>query len=138
MKMIIDDIIAGIDEGGPKSYYSFETFVQHLLKYHIENQGKQFLLSTELARFGDAFAPEGFDQFDGATLIEIKFNLSRLPIRQFVEKSLYRFINEYTENKFEYVLIISAKPIPDKFLHRFYEEIERNQFPFKVLIWGPS
>ncbi|EGQ9455984.1 hypothetical protein F1K68_01595 [Vibrio parahaemolyticus] len=136
--MIIDDIIAGIDEGGPKSYYSFETFVQHLLKYHIENQGKQFLLSTELARFGDAFAPEGFDQFDGATLIEIKFNLSRLPIRQFVEKSLYRFINEYTENKFEYVLIISAKPIPDKFLHRFYEEIERNQFPFKVLIWGPS
>ena len=28
--MIIDDIIAGIDVGGPKSYYSFETFVHHL------------------------------------------------------------------------------------------------------------
>lgn len=24
--MLIDDIISGIDEGGPKSYYSFETF----------------------------------------------------------------------------------------------------------------
>ena len=106
--MIIDDIIAGIDEGGPKSYYSFETFVQHLLKYHIENQNKRFLISTESMRFGDAFAPEGFDQFNGATLIEIKFNLSRLPVRHFIEKSLYRFINEYSENKFEYVLIISG------------------------------
>lgn len=136
--MIIDDIIAGIDEGGPKSYYSFETFVQHLLKYHIENQNKRFLISTESMRFGDAFAPEGFDQFDGATLIEIKFNLSRLPFRHFIEKSLYRFINEYAENKFDYVLIISAKPISEKFIHRFNEEIERNQFPFKVVIWGPS
>lgn len=136
--MIIDDIIAGIDEGGPRSYYSFETFVQHLLKYHIENQGKRFLISTELGRFGDAFAPEGFDHFDGATLIEIKFNLARLPVRQFIERSLYGFLNEYTENKFEYVLIVSAKPIPEKIIYRFNEEIERGQFPFKVVIWGPS
>ncbi len=136
--MIIDDIIAGIDEGGPKSYYSFDTFVKHLLKHHIENQEKRFLISTELAQFGDAFAPEGFDQFDGATLIEIKFNLSRVPVRQFIEKSVFRFINEYHENKFEYVLIISAKPIPEKFIDRFHTEIERNQLPFKVIIWGPS
>lgn len=136
--MIIDDIIAGIDEGGPKSYYSFETFVQHLLKHHIENQDKQFLISTESIGFGDAFAPDGFDQLDGPTLIEIKFNLSRIPVRHFLEKSLYRFTNEYTENKFKNVLIISAKPIPEKFLIRFHEEFERNQLPFKVVFWGPA
>ena len=41
--MIIDDIIAKIDEGGPKSYYSFEAFIQHLFKQHIEAQNKPFL-----------------------------------------------------------------------------------------------
>ncbi|TON23884.1 SIR2 family protein [Vibrio parahaemolyticus] len=136
--MIIDNIVAGIDEGGPKSYYSFETFVNHLLKYHIESQDKRFLISTELTQFGDAFAPEGFDQFEGATLIEIKFNLSGLPIGQFIDKSIIKFRNEYHENRFEYVLIISAKPIPERFINRFNTEIERTQLPFKVVIWGPS
>ena len=40
--MIIDDIISGIDEGGPKSYYSFETFVLHLFKHHLEGQKRNF------------------------------------------------------------------------------------------------
>lgn len=40
--MIIDDIISEIDEGGPKSYYSFETFVLHLFKHHLESQKKEF------------------------------------------------------------------------------------------------
>jgi hypothetical protein len=136
--MLIDHIIAGIDGGGPKSYYSFETFVQHLLKHHIENQDKTFLIATESVRFGDALAPDGFDQFDGSTLIEIKFNLGRLPVRNFLERSVYSFINEYTENKFKYVLIISAKPISKKFLYRVNEEIERNPLPFKIVFWGPS
>lgn len=35
--MLIDDIISGIDEGGPKSYYSFETFVLHLFKHHLNS-----------------------------------------------------------------------------------------------------
>jgi len=136
--MIIDDIIAGIDEGGPKSYYSFETFVQHLLKHHIESQEKEFLISTDSTRYGDAFAPEGFDQFDGPTLIEIKFNLTRIPARYFLERSIYRFLNEYTENNFKNILIISAKPISDKFLFRIDDELSRNNLPFKITFWGPA
>lgn len=136
--MIIDDIIAGIDEGGPKSYYSFETFVQHLLKHHIESQEKRFLISNESMRYGDAFAPDGFDQFDGPILIEIKFNLTRVPVRHFLEKSIYRLLNEYTENNFKDVLIISAKPISEKFIFRVEEELSRTNLPFKVIFWGPA
>lgn len=136
--MIIDDIIAGIDEGGgPKSYYAFETFIQHLFKHHIESQGKKLIITVEPTRFGDAFAPDGFDQFDGPTVIEIKFNLARIPMRHFLEKLTSQFRREYIENKFENLLIISAKPIPEKFLHRFDEELERYQLPFKVSVWGP-
>lgn len=136
--MIIDDIIAGIGEGGPKSYYSFETFVQHLLKHHIESQEKKLLIATDSMKYGDAFAPNGFDQFFGPTLIEIKFNLARLPVRHFIERSIYRLLNEYTENNFENVLIISAKPISEKFLFRVEDELSRNNLPFKVTFWGPA
>ncbi|GAB7201724.1 hypothetical protein [Dickeya oryzae] len=99
--MIIDDIIAGIDEGGPKSYYSFETFVLQLFKHHLESQNKEFKIFRGSLDFGDAFAPNGFDQFEGSTLIEIKFNLTRFSFRAFLERYMLRFINEYTENKFK-------------------------------------
>lgn len=135
--MIIDDIISGIDEGGPKSYYSFETFIQHLFKHHIENQKKSFLISTEPSRFGDAIAPEGFDSFDGPTVIEIKFNLATGSIRRFLDKLSHQFLNEYVEHKFSNLLVISAKPIPEKVIHRFHDELSRNNLPFKVTFWGP-
>lgn len=136
--MIIDDIISGIDEGGPKSYYSFETFIQHLFKHHIENQDKRFLISTESSRFGDAIAPEGFDSFDGPTVIEIKFNLATGSIRRFLDKLSHQFLNEYVEQKFSNLLVISAKPIPEKVTYRFHEELSRNNLPFKVTFWGPQ
>jgi hypothetical protein len=136
--MIIDDIIAGIDEGGPKSYYAFETFIQHLFKHHIESQDKKLIISADPTRFGDAFAPDGFDEFEGPTVIEIKFNLARFPIRLFLDKLVYQFRNEYIENKFTNLLVISARPIPEKFLYRVENDLERNQLPFKVYFWGPA
>ncbi|QOD13872.1 SIR2 family protein [Psychrobacter sp. 28M-43] len=136
--MMIEDIIAGIDEGGPKSYYAFETFVQHLLKHHIESQEKRFLISTDSIKYGDAYAPDGFDQFDGPTIIEVKFNLSRMPVKIFIERMVYRLLNEYTENNFKTVLFISAKPISERFILRVEDELKRDSFPFKVIFWGPA
>lgn len=135
--MIIDDIIAGIDEGGPKSYYSFETFIQNLFKFHVEDQGRKYLVATEPSMFGDAFVPEGFDQFDGPTVIEIKFNLTRVPVHSFLEKLAYQFKNEYVENKFDNLLVVSAKVMPAHTLRRLNEELEKHQLPFKVHFWGP-
>ncbi|KHT49609.1 hypothetical protein RJ41_14065, partial [Alteromonas marina] len=139
--MIIDDIISDIElrgQGGPRSYYAFEAFVQHLLKHHIKAQNKRLSIESEVSKYGDAFAPNGFDEFDGATLIEVKFNLSRLPARYFIEKSIYGLLNEYADSKFEHALFISAKPIPEKFKIRAEEEINTLNLPFKVTLWGPA
>lgn len=136
--MIIDDIISGIDEGGPKSYYSFETFVLHLFKHHLESQKKDFQISQNSLNFGDAFAPNGFDQFQGPTLIEIKFSLTKIPFHMFFEKYILRFTNKFTENQIKNVLIISAKPIPERLLLRFNNEVVNSSLPFNVIFWGPG
>ncbi|MFM5314026.1 SIR2 family protein [Aeromonas veronii] len=136
--MIIENIISGIDEGGPKSYYYFETFIQYLFKYHIENQGKKFIYSTEQTKSGDAFAPDGFDQLDGSTIIEIKFNLLRAPIRFVLEKLISQFKSEYVNQPFENLVVIYAKQISEKQIIYIDEFIKKNNPPFKVYFWGPS
>ncbi|WP_318518224.1 SIR2 family protein [Photobacterium leiognathi] len=136
--MIIDEIISGLDVGGPKSYYSFETFIQQLFKHHIENQGKEFLIPNEKYRFGDAYAPMGFDSFNGPTLIEIKFSLSSMPIRLFLERLAHQFMNEFNERNFNTLLVVTAKPIPVKTMSRIKSELENYQLPFEILFWGPA
>lgn len=136
--MIIDDIISGIDVGGPKSYYSFETFIFHLFKHHIEKQGKPFQISEERARFGDAIAPDGFDSFVGPTLIEIKFNLATGSISNLLKRLSNQFMSEYAESKFQNLLVVSAKPIPKKVIFRFEDELDRYNLPFNITFWGPT
>ena len=95
-------------------------------------------MATEPSKFGDAFAPEGFERFEGPTLIEIKFNLARTSTHGLFKKSIFQFLNEYSENRFENLLIISAKPIPKKLLSHLNEEVLNNNLPFKVIFWGPT
>lgn len=136
--MIIDDIIAGIDDDGPGSYYSFETFVLHLLKNHLRNQDKELQVSRESSNIGDALAPNGFDEFDGPTLIEVKFNLSVLPTSVFLEKYILKSMAEQIKYQFKYILFISAKPIPERTLIKFNNIINNKSLPFEVVFWGPS
>ncbi|EPW4410183.1 SIR2 family protein [Vibrio parahaemolyticus] len=138
--MLIEKYISMIDEGGPKSYYSFETLVQHLLKEHVESQKKPFhhFDRRKMADFGDAIAPEGFDDFDGSTLIEIKFNLDNVHFKKYIER-LFRF-TENNDLKFavKHLIIISAKPIPARFVERYGEILSSDNWPFKVSLWGPK
>lgn len=136
--MRIDEIISMIDEGGPKSYYSFETFILNLLKYHIEQQGKTFNSSTDFRRFGDAFAPEGFDEFSHSTLIEVKFNLGRISPKAFFEKELFHSLKLTELNEVRTILVVVAKPISSKFKKRLYHEFNTNDFPIDIVIWGPE
>lgn len=136
--MKIDDIISEIDVGGPKSYYSFETFIHHLFKHHIESQKKVFQISEDRLRSGDVIAPEGFDSFEGATLIEIKFSLATSSIREFIKKLSYNYISEYLENNFKNLLVISAKPISEKLIYRLQMDLKIHNLPFKVFFWGPN
>lgn len=137
--MLVEKYISMIDEGGPKSYYSFETLVQHLLKKHVEDQGKpyEYLDRKKLIDFGDAFAPEGFDSFDGPTLIEVKFNLDNVHFKKYIER-LFRF-SERGEASLDikHLVVISAKPIPARFVERYGEILLSENWPFKVHIWGP-
>lgn len=55
------------------SYYLFERLTLRLLSKHLEAQGKPFFPNYKLrSRAVDGYAPEGFDEFLGPTLIEIK------------------------------------------------------------------
>jgi hypothetical protein len=136
--MFIDEIISQIDEGGPGSYYYFETFVHHLFKHHIESQNRTFLIPKEHSRLDDAVAPEGFDAFEGPTLVEIKFNLAADPVRAFLHTLTHQFFNEYENHRFSNLLVISAKPIPEKMVAKYREELEHRHLPFDVIFWGPG
>ncbi|MDC4325441.1 hypothetical protein NQ661_16240, partial [Acinetobacter baumannii] len=107
--MLIDNIIERIDEGGPRSYYSFETFILHLLKYHIERQNKKFIINLGPTSAGDGLAPAGFDDFLGPTLIEIKFNLAKQSIPLVVDKLYYHISSRAEKVGLTDLIIISAK-----------------------------
>lgn len=136
--MIIDKIIAQIDEGGPRSYYSFETFILNLLKHHLEKQNKELLLKIESEYPGDALAPLGFDDFDGPTFIEIKFNLAKQSRKILLDKLFYQLSsNDLTSQRF-HLLFISAKPIPSKIRENFAFQLENYSRHCIVHLWGPE
>src|SRR5574337_1143034 len=89
--MLIDDILANFESGGHRSYYSFETFILNLLKYHLESQDKKLSITADVRGFGDAIAEKGFDNFKGKTLIEVRKGLDRMPTRLFLDQFVYRF-----------------------------------------------
>lgn len=136
--MIIDNIVERIDEGGPRSYYSFETFILHLLKYHLEKQNKKLLIKVESDYPGDGLAPDGFDDFKGPTLIEIKFNLAKQPRKLLLDKLAYQLFSRINDIEISDVVIVSAKPVPEEIRERIFIDLDRFQMPCKVHIWGPE
>ena len=136
--MIIEEIIKNLDEGGPRSYYSFETFVLHLLKHHLSTQDKQLLTKVEPQFPGDAIAPEGFDEFEGPTLIEIKFSLAKMPRKMFLERILRQISILPKDIKIENLLIVYAQRIPYAIREKLLADVESMQFPVKVFLWGPE
>ncbi|MAG67330.1 hypothetical protein FJN13_14605 [Alteromonas mediterranea] len=136
--MIIDQILQKIDEGGPKSYYSFETFILHLFKSHLAKQNKPFETLRSRDDFGDAFAPEGFDDFQGATILEIKLGFEKmLPSSFFV--GLSHFIETYQSSEpIANLIVLSSKPIHSRFKEKFLEQLERYQINVDISLWGPE
>lgn len=137
-KLIIDSIIEKIGKGGPRSYYSFETFILFLLKHHLKEQNKELLLKIDSKFPGDALALDGFDEFMGPTLIEIKLNLAKLPRKAFYEELSVLLSSKTGDVDISNVLIISAKPIPDKIRSKIYLNIKIINSSCKVYLWGPE
>jgi len=139
--MIIDDIVAKIDDGGVSSYHSFEVFVLNLLKHHLLLQNKSLAISDGQDFLGDAFAPEGIDEFEGPVIFEIKYNLER-GMKIFQDTFLSRFISsanyKFFEIKPKNLIVISAKPLSKKFRSIMPVAIGTANNYVKITYWGPE
>ncbi len=137
--MLIDNIIAQIDEGGPRSYYSFETFILNLLKFHLKSQQKELIIVENFSDgVGDAIAPNGFDDFEGNTLIEIKFNIDKMPARHLLSKFIHGRSTQNLETNFDRLFIVHAKPVSSKWKERFQKELSIVDYPFPIILFGPE
>lgn len=134
--MEIDEILSSFDGGGQRNFVSFETFVLNLLKHHIQNQGKSFMLTEEdERRLGDAYVENGFDNFKGTTLIEIKYSIERFP-SSYLENYIHRLISYNKIQKIENILIINQKNISQRYAERLVDIFKQYNDKIKVTIWG--
>jgi len=136
--MQIDDILSKFEGEGQRGYFSFETFILNLLKYHIENQNKPFSAIDSPRAIGDAYAEDGFDEFKGKTIIEIKFNLGRLPSRMMIEQIVYRIQKTDKPIDFNNLLIINYRPVPNIIAQKIVNELVAINPNYFVTIWGPE
>lgn len=136
--MLIEEILSKFDDGSQKSFFSFETFILNLLKFHIEQQEKIFVSIDNIRGFGDAFAEKGFDNFNGKTLIEIKYRLDRMPSKMLIDQLMHTFSNSDKINDTDNLIIINLKQVPSRYIERIVEEIKNVNNKLNVFIWGPE
>ncbi|KQC33494.1 hypothetical protein AAU57_09340 [Nonlabens sp. YIK11] len=136
--MLIDDIFKKINiQDGHRGYYMFETFILNLLKIHLEKVKKPFISQPRRIGF-DAYAPEGIEDIEGATQIEIKFNLERFPIKRLIDQVIHIQAKIKEPEPFDNLLIISPNPISNRFKSYILHRIEDEKLPFKIIVWGPE
>ncbi|MCO8167838.1 SIR2 family protein [Pseudomonas sp. 21LCFQ02] len=140
--MIIDDIVAKIDEGGSNSYFAFETFIINLLKHHLALQKKPLLITEWQDHLGDALAPEGIDGFEGPVVFEIKLNLESSR-KKFIDAQISRFIDynkiNYSEARPKNLIFISAKPLSKEFRSIMPAGFQVSaDYYVGITYWGPE
>lgn len=136
--MLIDEILSRFVGNGPRSYYSFETFILNLLKHHLEQQQKLLTINDNFRTPGDAVAEEGFDDIVGKTIVEVKLNLDRTPPKIFVEQFFSRLNRKEIIPNFKNILIINGRPISEKTRDRILTELDLVTPQFKIILWGPE
>ena len=139
--MLIDDIVARIDEGGPKSYYSFEIFVLNLLKHHLLLQGKSLEQNSDRSFPIDAVAPEGIDDIEGPVLFEIKFNQPRdtEDFQGSWASQVLKHLRHISPEKFpKRIIFIIAKPLSKNFKEGMPSGFGTPNGVVDVTYWGPE
>lgn len=130
--MQINEILNNLDINNNRSYFTVETFILNLLKTHLEKANKPFFQGHRM-RF-DAFAPEGIENIEGPTQIEIKFNLDRMPITRVLEQ-FSMFISKSDNSEFKNILIICPTNVSERTREKFKQLIEINRYPYKLILW---
>ncbi|MEN4758946.1 SIR2 family protein [Chryseobacterium sp. C39-AII1] len=134
--MFIDDILLKIGTG-QNNFYEFKTFVLNLLKIHLNDENKKIRYIENNRTPIDAIATEGFDKFNGATIIDIKLNFGKLPVRYFFGKN-FTFLDELLNLEPKYYLIIHARPISENIKQKYLEELKLLNSNLEFIIWGPE
>jgi SIR2-like domain len=131
--MEYDEVLNRLNDQGTSGLYMRRTFLISLLRTHLESQGKSFSQESRQNTIPfDAYAPDGFDQFDGPTYIEITAVVS-------LDKLMWKIdsFNKYRESKTnDQLLIISTRPFSRTVLLQAINYIMNLNIP--VTIWEPK
>ncbi|HRG41924.1 MAG TPA: SIR2 family protein [Saprospiraceae bacterium] len=134
--MFIDEILYKL-VNGQNGFYSFETFILNLLKVHAKSQGKELRVTDSHRESADAIVPNGFDELNGTTIIDIKLNFGRMAPRVYFER-VFRPSKELLELDPKYYLVINGRPIQDKMKERYISEFKAIYPNLELVIWGPE
>lgn len=132
--MEFEEVLNRLNNEGTRGRFMTESFLLHLLKLHVESQGKSILIeSGSTSSIFDAFAPDGFDDFNTPLYIEITSVIS-------LNKLIWR-IDKYISHSKKFneksgLLIISARPLSEKMLAEIHGNIANINIP--IYIWGPE
>ncbi len=136
--MKLNDIFAKFEDGGPRSHYFFETFINNLFKKHLENQNKRYIILNNKFSALDAEAPDGIENIIGRTFIEIKFNINGVPPKIFFDRTLRCIDLERFDPQSDNILIISAKPFNEKWILAFNNYMSIYGKSLNIHFWGPD
>ncbi|RBL92909.1 SIR2 family protein [Chitinophaga flava] len=133
--MLADDILSSFETNGPRSYFQFETFILNLLKFHIETEKKQFAISDSIRGIADAVAENGFDDFKGKTLIEITNSITRMPMKEFVDRMLYQLSRQDDLESVKNILIVTLRTIPAPTKAKIVSQVTNTYPAIEIFIW---
>lgn len=126
--------VVGVE--GPRSFYSFETFVINLLKHHTHSHGQKFRTFVADSKY-DAIATEGILDIRGRTHIVIKRTVSITYLKRYLET--YIFTNEKTPSSTVTLLIITATQVSKDVIDKFKEEFKiYSNATITPIFWGPD
>lgn len=131
--MAFEEVLNKLNQSGSRGRYMTEAFLINLFRIHIESQGKTLIDESHKNSLSfDAFAPDGFDDFNTPTYIEIT---SVLSLRKLIWR-LNKFRNNLDMSENSQLLIISTRPFSKKVLEETHKDISKLNYP--ITLWGPD
>lgn len=132
--MNLKDLETKISIPGTRAHFLIEPLLINLLKIHISSQNKELFSEPKNGSsfLFDAFAPNGFDEFDGATYIAFEYTPNKKDLCLYIEKSNPILKKEDVKN----LLFISTRAFPESFSHEINSL--NKKFGISIFLWGPD
>jgi hypothetical protein len=130
--MKFNSILNNFESTSLRNYYLFEAYIIALLKYHLDQQGKELLSASR--DFGyDALAPEGMDDLIGKTVVEIKSSRNPRLLLHHLGK-----IGSRISQDFDNYLLIYGGIIPEELKEKVISKGNENFQGKKFVLWDSS